>query len=62
MSGEYVCMILSIMYYFINFGDIYRTAGMNGTASSRLTLNGEGVTAKMLMLISVQDKVGCRRL
>ena len=35
---------------------------MNGTVSSRLTLNGEGVTAKKLMLMSVQDKVGCHRL
>ena len=33
-----------------------------GTVSSQLTLHGEGVTARMLMLILVQDKVGCLRL
>ena len=35
---------------------------MNGIVSSLITLNGEGVTARILMLILVQDKVGCLRL
>ena len=35
---------------------------MNGIVTSLLTLNGEGVTARILMLILAQDKVGCLRL
>ena len=35
---------------------------INGIGSSLLKLNGEGATARLLMLISLQDKVGCLRL
>ena len=35
---------------------------MNSIVTSLLTLNGEDVTARILMLILVQDKVGCLRL